>query len=523
MIGKRVFTSLLSAVLTVSISASASAWNWDYKTSQRVLSVNGDAVVNEFLSLTVSPFGETIGENLTGAEKILIKTFQSTDGRVDGQMTLPSAWECGRYSLSYEDKVHHLLIANPLLSGAVSSATTKDAILNLLTEANGFKNGADTGQKEKVAQIMAKHVPDDGYDVNTFVRQYMILEGMIRFRENAITVNEYLEHYALYLKNEVAEEDKASFAQILSFYEGAPEKIIEEGMLLLSLRNGSKTNFQEKTLGYINSKGLSQGSYTSLNSFYVNELWDALYEDRESLTSFATLYNSFVADASAKYLLQQGSEDSFTGSTDTDSGSIGSSGGGGGGASKPNDNNKTDTDNEKTNGLFSDMNGHWAQTQVEKMAQQGIISGVGNGLFEPDRGVTRAEFAKMLVQMLGLKQEDTDAFTDVTADDWYSGFVGAAYRSGIIKGNDGLFRPDEFVSREDAAVMLHRFLEHRGIIVSGGTSFADNSLIADYATEAVSTLAQKGVITGYENRFRPKDTTSRAEAAVMIGRADALK
>lgn len=516
MIGRRFFASFLGVMVTASLSASASQWEWNYKTAQRELSVNGDAAVNEFLSLSVAPAQETLEEALINQGKALLKTIESNNGSISASMTLPSSWECGRYNLNFEGKTHYLMLTNNTFCQTVSSVTTKESIKALMTDANGFSGGADETQKIKIAQIMANYIPNGGYDADSFVRQYMILEGMILFRENAISIDNYLERYALYLQSEVPDEQKTAFADVLKFYEGSPEDIIAEGMLLLSLRSGNKTNFTEKTLAYINSKSLDKGSFTSLNSFHVNELWDTLYAGRGSLTSFQGLYNSFLTEASAKYILQQGAEGSFEGTGSGNDGSISSGGGGGGGGSstKPSENVT------QNNNYFSDLEGHWAKQEIQKLAERGIVSGVGNGIFEPDRTVTRAEFTKMLVTMLSLPQEKTDAFADVKSNDWYSGVVGAAYRAGIVMGSDRLFYPNNSISREDAAVMLYRFLKYSGTQLSGNTSFDDQNSISDYASEAVGALANNGIITGYENRFRPKDTTSRAEAAVMIGRAD---
>lgn len=108
---------------------------------------------------------------------------------------------------------------------------------------------------------------------------------------------------------------------------------------------------------------------------------------------------------------------------------------------------------------FSDVSGvnaHKNQSAIEAMASREIITG-SNGLFRPNDTMTRAEFAAIVVRALGLAQETTNQFTDVPAGQWYAPFVGAAYHYGLIKGKtDTTFEPAGTISRQEAAVMVTR-------------------------------------------------------------------
>lgn len=105
---------------------------------------------------------------------------------------------------------------------------------------------------------------------------------------------------------------------------------------------------------------------------------------------------------------------------------------------------------------FPDIAGHTNQSAIEAMAAREIISG-SNGVFNPDNTMTRAEFAAMIVRALGLTTETTGQFTDVPADQWYAPYVGAAYKYGIITGTTATtFNPGGTIKREDAAVMAAR-------------------------------------------------------------------
>jgi len=92
---------------------------------------------------------------------------------------------------------------------------------------------------------------------------------------------------------------------------------------------------------------------------------------------------------------------------------------------------------------FADLQGHWAKTDVELLANKLIIDGATGTTFAPDSKITRAEFAALLVRSLGLLEEKPEhPFRDVNEADWFAGAVGAAQQAGLIGGyEDGSFRP----------------------------------------------------------------------------------
>ena len=170
---------------------------------------------------------------------------------------------------------------------------------------------------------------------------------------------------------------------------------------------------------------------------------------------------------------------------------------------------------------FTDTIGHWAQADIEEMAEKGIVTGVTATTFEPDRSITRAEFATLIVKALGLESRMTAGFSDVAADAWYYPYVNAAANVGIIAGYDGTFRPDDRITREEMAVILGKatvFMEKkagRGAIAR----FADSTEISDWAYEYVDEAATAGLISGMpDGTFAPHQYTTRAQAASVIKR-----
>ncbi len=80
---------------------------------------------------------------------------------------------------------------------------------------------------------------------------------------------------------------------------------------------------------------------------------------------------------------------------------------------------------------------------MNDMGSRMIVSGVSDRTFEPDRSITRAVFAVIVVHALGLKPgEGSNSFRDVNERDWYADVVKTASDYGLISGyEDGTFRP----------------------------------------------------------------------------------
>ncbi|MFC4597873.1 S-layer homology domain-containing protein [Cohnella hongkongensis] len=175
---------------------------------------------------------------------------------------------------------------------------------------------------------------------------------------------------------------------------------------------------------------------------------------------------------------------------------------------------------------FADASGHWGQADIELLASKLIVDGTSKRTFDPDRTVTRAEFAAMLVRALGLvEMTGRAAYSDVRPGiDWYAGAVEAATKRGLIEGyEDGTFRPNAFVTREQMAVMLARAIRFAGELPQADSGalerFADHTAVAGWAKEAAAQLLAAGVVEGVgRTAFAPKQPATRAQSAVMLTR-----
>ena len=168
--------------------------------------------------------------------------------------------------------------------------------------------------------------------------------------------------------------------------------------------------------------------------------------------------------------------------------------------------------------VFTDISGfEWAKNAILTLYEKKIVSGVGNGLFEPERIVKREEFIKMLILSIGRDIKTGDSsLSDVDNGAWYATYIYTALIENIAKG----ITVDEFgigmpITRQDAAVLIWR-VENEPAAEYGGT-FSDESDIGEYAIDAVRWMKKEELISGYEDStFRPQKPITRAEAAQIL-------
>lgn len=180
---------------------------------------------------------------------------------------------------------------------------------------------------------------------------------------------------------------------------------------------------------------------------------------------------------------------------------------------------------------FSDITNHWAQDAVNDMGARLVLEGTGEGAFHPDQSITRAEFAAIFIRALGLKSEKGGApFADVSAGQWYADAVNTAFAHRLIGGfEDGTFRPDDWITREQAMSIIASAMPMTGLKAklksawqSEGDAlrpYADAAQSSAWARSAIVDSLQSGVVTGRDAfMLAPKEHVSRAEVAVMIRR-----
>lgn len=163
-----------------------------------------------------------------------------------------------------------------------------------------------------------------------------------------------------------------------------------------------------------------------------------------------------------------------------------------------------------------DYSGHWAQKDFQSWVDKGLISGYGNGIYKPNQEITRAEWVTLINRVFNLQEKSEIAFTDVLESGAYYSDIQKASAAGYVSGySDGTFRPTQVVSRQEAAVMLHRLFQLNS---SANTSAPkDVEDLPSWSQEAVLSLFGEGYLNGYsDGSFKGAKAVTRAEALRMI-------
>lgn len=182
----------------------------------------------------------------------------------------------------------------------------------------------------------------------------------------------------------------------------------------------------------------------------------------------------------------------------------------------------TETTTANATGSFTDITDKysWASEAINALYKAGIVSGTGNNQYSPAATIKRGDFVIMVIKLLGLTSESTTAnsFTDVAKGSYYESAITTAKNLGIIT-ETGTFRPNEAITREEAIDILYRALKLKGLITSDLTdvsSFTDCSNLNDDSKKAIATLSSMKIISGYNGKFNPTSTLTRAEVAVVL-------
>ena len=165
--------------------------------------------------------------------------------------------------------------------------------------------------------------------------------------------------------------------------------------------------------------------------------------------------------------------------------------------------------------------GYWAVDAIAHSYARGYFKGEGEGRFAPERAITRGEFVSILGRMAGASASNTaTAFGDVPSGAYYAGYVAWAQSKGIVAGvSQGRFEPNRTITREEMAVMLMKFLasQNKSYAATGYANFSDGGSIAGWAKDSVDKMTRQGLLSGMGNGdFAPKANFSRAQAAQVL-------
>ena len=177
---------------------------------------------------------------------------------------------------------------------------------------------------------------------------------------------------------------------------------------------------------------------------------------------------------------------------------------------------------------FTDIAGHWAEDAIRVFEKNGWVNGISETIFAPEMGMTRGMFVTILGR---INQVNAGAvaseFVDVNPGKYYTGYIQWAYESGIVSGvGDNRFAPDRNITREEMAVMVNNYLKIKNYKLTERDDmvFQDESEISDWAKSAVHRLARCGIVTGKgDSRYDAHAGATRAELVSILNRVNNLK
>ena len=172
--------------------------------------------------------------------------------------------------------------------------------------------------------------------------------------------------------------------------------------------------------------------------------------------------------------------------------------------------------------IFYDIENHWAHDTVLSMNEKGYMTGYDKK-FRPDDTITRAELCAVVCRIYGFTGNYDGSFSDVSPDAWYAPYIGALKTHGVIFGENGMFKPDDEISREQVCKIFVEAYKIKTNVYNVATGdindFADSAFISDWAKKYVENAYGMGLLKGDENKnFNPHGGLTRAETCVIIER-----
>ncbi len=298
------------------------------------------------------------------------------------------------------------------------------------------------------------------------------------------------------------------------------EAVYKRSIMLYNIRESRQTELEDNLKKYADELGMSSNdiyvdyvetkSKDNINKKILTELKKRTFLDINTLLN--VIGNNLKPDLNVG-----------TGSGGNSSGGSSSGGGKTGGyvSSVPVNETLIETKNETT-AVYKDMNqAEWALDAVMKLTEKNIISGNGDGTFNPNGVLTREAFVKMLVLASGMYDQNAKCnFSDVSQNAWYYSYVASAENAGLVSGvSDTEFGTGRNISRQDMAVLCYRYMKNNKTPEKkrDAVQFVDSELIEDYAKIAVDELYMAGIINGVGgNKFEPDGTATRAQGAMII-------
>ena len=488
----------------------------------------------EMINIAVAAYNKDVSDFASDtSEEIILKTGKTGgNGEINVTLELPETIKNNKRNMyhifgseSRRDGIIFTLEKDSLSEAvnAVNSGAADSVAKIAECPLNDGKAGLSEESIKQIAAYIIKAKPVSGYTEESLAAAYLKAEGFLRAKSGSLSVEKCADEYSLYIGkdlwkkySELSSSVKSAFDIALKNYvfkgETDTNKIYNELLFVSECISAESSAILKQTvISYFNENNVDLTAYNNLaNDTRREAAFDAVYTERTKIKTFADVKKLLEEKVAIEAGKATDIEDKMN------SGSHSGGGGGGGGTSYVSPStNSTGNQADK----FGDMTNHWAKEYALKLFEKGIINGFPDGSFQPEKNITRAEFAKMAVLALGLQPNGADIYSDVKSDSWYYSFVAAATETKLINGDGNSFLPENMITRQDAAAILARAIVYKNAALpESDKKFNDFDDIADYARAAVEGLCELGIITGDNGEFRPADSLTRAEASALFVR-----
>lgn len=174
---------------------------------------------------------------------------------------------------------------------------------------------------------------------------------------------------------------------------------------------------------------------------------------------------------------------------------------------------------------FTDIGAHWGKESIDYVVGRGLLSGTSETTFAPNTAMTRGMLVTALGRLEGVdtKLYTTNSFIDVKTDSTFRPYIEWAYKRGVVQGiGNQQFAPNRAITREEIAVIFANYAKatsYKLPVTREASTYEDASSIGSVYKTAVTAMQQAGIMMGgTNNKFNPKVSATRAEVSSMLHR-----
>lgn len=177
----------------------------------------------------------------------------------------------------------------------------------------------------------------------------------------------------------------------------------------------------------------------------------------------------------------------------------------------------------------SQIESHWAYDALTFCLDHGFLSREADGRVRPNKPITRGEFVTSLAKFCGVDESyryyAETGYRDIASASELAPYVKWARDAGLMDGSNGAFHPDDYLTREQMATVVARYLTALGRAPGGAaqTAYKDQSRISAWALDGVALCTREGILQGSNGAFFPKGKLTRAQTAAIVYRLSEME